>query len=191
MTKLTVGMAALAAAMLVQVSACDRAGPEAEPSAAAEKGGELPTLGSVVASAPSLSTFATALKDAELDKALDGAAPYTVLAPTNAAFASLGPAAAELKKPERREAVADMIREHVIPGYLTPDEIETSMARQGGKPVTMRTAGEGQVTFAKHGDGLTITGSNGREARIAGATLRAGNGAAIPIDTVLQTLPGA
>lgn len=180
-------IAAITAASLVPLGACKRVEPESQPAATGSSTADR-TLAGAIAAAPQMKNFAGALKDTGLAGALDGAAPYTLLAPVDAAFSRLGQPAVELRKPEHQAAMAEILRDHVIPGYLTPRDIQASIAANDGKPVKMRTAGDGQVTFTRDGETLTITSADGVTGRIAGEPLRASNGAAIPIDTVLRKL---
>ena len=181
-------VAALAAVSLLQLAACKRAEPEAKPSTTA-KDTTSETLATAIAGAPGLSTFAAGLKDIGLSGALDGAAPYTLFAPDDDAFGKLGKPGAALRQPEQRAVMAEIIRDHTVPGYLTPRDIEASIKAHQGKPVVMRTVGDGQLTFASKGGQLTIASADGVTAQVAGEPVRASNGAAIPIDTVLRKLP--
>lgn len=146
-------------------------------------------LGTAVAAAPGLASFAAALQAADFTKPLDSGAPYTLLAPTDAAIARQQPAWRDLLAPANHDRLGDVLREHVIPGYMTPREIETAIARNGGKPIVLKTAGEGSVTFARNGDGLAFTSTAGMTAHLAGEPVRASNGAALPLDSVLVRLP--
>lgn len=146
-------------------------------------------LGTAVAAAPGLASFAAALQAADFTKPLDSGAPYTLLAPTDAAIARQQPVWRGLFAPANHDRLVDVLREHVIPGYLTPGKIEAAIVRNGGKPIVLKTAGEGSVTFARDGDGLAFTSSAGVTAHLAGEPVRASNGAALPLDAVLVRLP--
>jgi uncharacterized surface protein with fasciclin (FAS1) repeats len=146
-------------------------------------------LGTAVAAAPGLASFAAALQAADFTRPLDSGAPYTLLAPTDAAIGRQQPAWRGLLAPANHDRLVDVLREHVVPGYLTPDKIETAISRNGGKPIVLKTAGEGSVTFARDGDALAFTSAAGMTAHLAGAPVRARNGVALPLDSVLVPLP--
>jgi hypothetical protein len=76
-----------------------------------------------------------------------------------------------------------------VGGYLTPTSIQTSIDANHGKPLKLRTTGDGEVTFSRKGKTLTVTSSDGIVATLAGTPILAGNGAALPIDTMLKKLP--
>ena len=68
---------------------------------------------------PELSTLVTALKAADLVDTLSGTGPFTVLAPTNQAFANV-PAGtlAALLKPQNKAELVDLLTYHVLPGVV-------------------------------------------------------------------------
>jgi len=77
----------------------------------------LSSLGNV----PSLSTFTNLLKTPGLDKLLGGVLkkPFTMLAPTNDAFNSLGSGAlTNLTNPSNLTQLANLLKDHIIPGKL-------------------------------------------------------------------------
>src|SRR5690349_8761140 len=86
-----------------------------------------PTLGadkskSVVATAAGddqLSTLVAAVKAAGLVDTLNGDGPFTILAPTNAAFDKMGKETLNgLLKPENKGKLAAILKDHVIPGKV-------------------------------------------------------------------------
>lgn len=149
------------------------------------------TLASSIGSAPGLKTFGTALKDTGIATVFDGTAAYTVFAPTDDAFGKLGDAGKALMQPEQKAALAEVLRDHVVPGYLTPQDIDGALAAAKGKPVKMPTMGKGSLTFARSGEAITVTSADGAVAKFDGQPLLAGNGVAIPVDTVLVAAPGS
>lgn len=183
-------IAALAAASLVPLAACKKVEGGSE---AATQSGEADisskTLAAAVSSTPGMSTVASALKDTGLASVFDGSAPYTLLAPDDDAFGKLGDAGRALKTPEQLAVMAAILREHVVPGFLTTADIQAAITANKGQPVKMRTVGEGSLSFALKGDDITVTSPDGTTARLAGAPLRASNGVAIPVDSVLKKLP--
>ncbi len=144
------------------------------------------TLAAVVKDAHGLSMVSTALGDAGLAPVFDSAASYTILAPQDAAFDALGDAGKGLRDAAQRPALVAVLRDHVVPGYLTPDDISKAIELADGKKVTMRSMGGHMLTFTADGDAIVVTNEDGSRARFAGDALRASNGVAIPIDAVLR-----
>lgn len=91
----------------------------------------------IAAGAPDFSTLVAAVQAAGLVETLQGDGPFTVFAPTNAAFAKL-PAAtlADLLKPENKEKLQAILTYHVVPGrVMAKDVVELKSAKtvEGGK----------------------------------------------------------
>jgi uncharacterized surface protein with fasciclin (FAS1) repeats len=136
-----------------------------------EKGEMKPkTVVELAVGSDATSTLVTALKAAGLVEVLSGAGPFTVLAPTNEAFAKLPEGALEglLADPE---ALAGVLKAHVIAGkakaeaVVTLDEVETLNGTYSVK-----------VSYGK----VTIGGAN-----VIATDLMAGNGVVHLIDTVI------
>ncbi|MVX63181.1 fasciclin domain-containing protein [Clostridium chromiireducens] len=69
-------------------------------------------------------TLVTALKAAELVDTLKGQGPFTVFAPTDAAFSKLPKGAIDnLLKPENKETLVKILTYHVVPGKLTAEDV--------------------------------------------------------------------
>ncbi|MEO6041967.1 MAG: fasciclin domain-containing protein [Croceibacterium sp.] len=177
----------LAAAALLALPGCQKAATTtdaAAPTAEATR----QTLAAALSDATGLGTVSSALKDAGLAQMFDGAAPYTILAPRDAAFDKLGPAGAELRKPEQRAAMTAIMRDHIVPGYLTPHDINDALARSAGNGVKMKTMAGHVVTFTKVGDRIMVTQEDGSTAALVDEPLLAGNGVVLPIDAVLKKI---
>ena len=180
-TKVMAALAAAACALMLPACSGDSAG---ESDATAEVSDE--TLASVVEHADGLSTVSDVLGDAGLAQVFDGAASYTLFAPQDAAFDALGEAGDDLRSPEQRAAMVAILRDHIVPGYLTPDDIANAVDVADDGSVEMRTMGAHTLTFTGEGDTITVTGEDGSTAKFAGDALRASNGVAIPLDGVLK-----
>ena len=182
-------LAAASLALLVPLAACGNK-TEEKPSAAATTSAN-GTLAAAVSGAPGLTTVATALKSTGLSSVFDGSAPYTLLAPDDDAFGALGEAGKTLQSPENSAALAEILRDHILPGYLTVADIEAALKRAGGKPVTMKTMGGKSVSFVREGEALVVSTPDGARAKVDGAAVSATNGVVIPLDAVLRKLPGS
>jgi uncharacterized surface protein with fasciclin (FAS1) repeats len=180
-------VAALAAASLFALGACSNDSKTAsqESSPSAQPSGQ--TLAQAIGSTDDLSTVAGALRSSGLAQVFDGGGSYTILAPDNDAFAKLGDAGKPLMQPENSAEMAAVLRDHIVPGYLTPDDIKAAIDAQHGA-AKVQTMGSHKLTFTRDGDDLKVTGEDGSQALVAGDAIKAGNGVAIPIDAVLKKL---
>lgn len=173
-----------ALALLLALPACGQDASTPDKSEAAKP--QSKALSAAIADSADLKTLSGALASTGISAVFDGKASYTVLAPTDGAFAALGDKGKALSQPEEKPALAAVLRDHIVPGTLTREDIAKAIEASGGKPVKMRTVGEGTVSFAKSGDDITVTGADGSTAKIEGAAIAANNGVALPISAVLK-----
>lgn len=178
-------LGAVAGALLL--AACQ--GGEADKGAAAQPSSE--TLAALVSQADDLSAVSATLEDAGLAQVFDGAAAYTLLAPQDSAFDSLGAAGETLRSPEQRPAMVAVLRDHIVPGYLTPDDIAKAIELDDDGKVVMKTMGGHDLTFASADGAITATAADGATVRFAGEPLLASNGVAIPVDGLAVKVGGA
>lgn len=148
----------------------------AVPATAADSASTPVTRGTVVdvaAANPDFSTLVAAVKAAGLVDTLNGAGPYTVFAPTNAAFAKLPAGTVEsLLKPENKEKLTAILTYHVVPGAVKAADV----------------AGLKEATTV-NGKAVAIDASNGvmiDGAKVVTADVAASNGVIHVIDTVLM-----
>lgn len=175
----------VAVAAVLMLPACsDGTGENADDATAGEISSD--TLAAVVNDADDLSVVSGALGEAGLAQVFDGVASYTIFAPQDAAFDALGAPGEELRDPEQRPALVAVLRDHIVPGYLTPDDIGNAIEQADSSKVTMRTMGGHTLTFSADGDAIVVTHEDGSTARFSGDALRASNGVAIPVDAVLM-----
>lgn len=119
-------------------------------------------------------TLAAALTAANLIGTLKGAGPFTVFAPTDAAFAALPAGTVEtLLKPENKARLVAVLTYHVVPGKIMSKDL-------AGKISNPKTV-EGQ-TLAVDGTGATVKVN---QATVTKADIVADNGVIHVIDTVL------
>ena len=101
-------------------------------------------LAATLADRPELSTFRSLVKAAGLEKTLRSKGPYTILAPTDAAFRILpDETLSRLKDPANRSQLTDWVSDHIIPGSYTSSGIETEEVTtlQGSKLILHREVG--------------------------------------------------
>ena len=174
-----------AAAALVSLALLGACTAEENETAAGQEEPVDRTLAVAIAQAEELSTVSSALSEAGLAGVFDGPGSYTVLAPQDAAFAKLGEGATALTADENQALLVAVLRDHILPGHVTPSSIREAIDQNGGR-VSMRTLGEGNVEFSLDGEAITVTGDEGTRARIAGEALAANNGVVIPVDSLLK-----
>jgi len=126
----------------------------------------------IAVGSPDHTTLVTALKTAEYVDALSNAGPFTVFAPTNAAFEKLPAGTVEsLLKPESRDALRNILEYHVYVGVLTENMIRDGM--------TLNQVNLDNVTLNVKDGKITVNGAN-----VLG-TARGSNGIVYIIDSVL------
>jgi uncharacterized surface protein with fasciclin (FAS1) repeats len=131
-------------------------------------------------------TLVAAVKAAGLVDTLSSAGPFTVFAPTNAAFAKLPAGTVDtLVKPENKAALTGILTYHVVPGKLNAADIASRAAKNGGK-LELKTVAGGTITLMKAGNGWHVMDAKGGHANITIADVNQSNGVIHVIDTVLM-----
>jgi uncharacterized surface protein with fasciclin (FAS1) repeats len=130
-------------------------------------------------------TLVAAVKAAGLVDTLSGAGPFTVFAPTNAAFKKLPAGTVEtLVKPESKATLTKILTYHVIAGKLSAQDLAAMVDKGGGKATIATVAGE-SLTVTRKGRHLTLTDDKGDVAMITIADVFQSNGVIHVIDTVM------
>jgi uncharacterized surface protein with fasciclin (FAS1) repeats len=131
-------------------------------------------------------TLVAAVKAAGLVDTLSGKGPFTVFAPTDAAFAKLpGGTVETLVKPESKAMLTNILTYHVVPGRITSQQIAALAARHHGT-ATLKTLEGENLRFVKSGNGWVVIDSTGARSRITIANVMQSNGVIHVIDTVLM-----
>jgi uncharacterized surface protein with fasciclin (FAS1) repeats len=121
---------------------------------------------------PDHKTLVAALKAAEYVDALSNAGPFTVFAPTDAAFAKLPEGTVEdLTKPENKLKLQDILEYHVYVGVIRESMVNGTM--------NLNQVNGKNVSVSKNGDKLQVNGAN------VLATVETSNGIIYVVDTVL------
>jgi uncharacterized surface protein with fasciclin (FAS1) repeats len=173
---------AIAAAFALPLAACDTAADQTE--TAGEVSAD--AFGEALEDAEGMKTVSGALAGSGLAGIFDGAGSYTLIAPNDAAFEKLGETGKALMAPEQKAAMAAVLKEHIVPGYLTPADIEAAVNAANGQPVKMRTMGVGELSFAKGSGGIVVTAADGATATFRDGEVKGKNAIAIPVDGVLK-----
>ena len=161
---------ALAACTTPMDDEADMAEAEAEAEVAAV---ETMDVVAMAQASDNLTTLAAAIEAADLVDTLSGPGPFTVFAPTDAAFAALPEnVLSQLMMPENRERLRVLLAYHVIPGAVTSDQIA---GQQVSAPTAMGAPLQIDAT-----DGVMVDNAN-----VIAADMAASNGVIHVIDWVL------
>lgn len=130
-------------------------------------------------------TLVAAVKAAGLADTLQGAGPFTVFAPTNAAFAKLPAGTVDtLLKPENKDKLAKILTCHVVgANALSPAIAKMIADDKGTHPV--KTLGGCMLQAKMTGDKITLTDENGNVATVTVADVKQSNGVIHVVDTVM------
>ena len=130
-------------------------------------------------------TLVAAVQAAGLVETLSGAGPFTVFAPTNAAFEALPAGTVEtLLKPENKDQLTKILTCHVVAANALSGAIEKMIADDKGMhPV--KTVGGCEFTAMMDGDKIQIKDGQNNVATVTIADVKQSNGVIHVIDTVL------
>ncbi|MGA8156659.1 MAG: fasciclin domain-containing protein [Rhodoplanes sp.] len=134
-------------------------------------------------------TLVAAVKAAGLVETLQGAGPFTVFAPTNAAFGKLPAGTVDnLVKPENKGTLTSILTYHVVPGRMTAAGLMKAV-KEGDGAAKLKTVQGEELTVKQAGPGkLTITDAKGDTATVTIANVLQSNGVIHVIDTVLMPM---
>ena len=130
-------------------------------------------------------TLVAAVKAADLVTTLKSKGPFTVFAPTNAAFDKL-PAGtvASLLKPENKAQLAKILTYHVVSGNLDAASVLAAIKAGNGTAVLTTVSG-GKLTGSVENGKVKLTDENGKSAFVIAADLKGSNGVVHVIDGVV------
>jgi uncharacterized surface protein with fasciclin (FAS1) repeats len=138
---------------------------------------------------PINTTLVAAVKAAGLVDTLNGAGPFTVFAPTNAAFDKLPAGTVDnLLKPENKATLTSVLTYHVVPGKISTQDIKEGIKAGGGK-YTMTTVEGGKLLARLIAGKIVLTDERGGSATITTANVYQSNGIINVIDAVLMPNP--
>ena len=130
-------------------------------------------------------TLVAAVKAAGLVETLQSAGPFTVFAPTNAAFAKLPAGTVEsLVKPENKATLTKILTYHVVAGKLDAKAI-AQLIKEGNGTATFKTVSGGTLKASMKGKKLILTDEKGGMAEVTIANVYQSNGVIHVIDTVV------
>ena len=124
-------------------------------------------------------TLVAAVKAAGLVETLESKGPFTVFAPTNAAFGKLPAGTVDtLVKPENKATLTKILTYHVVPGKLAASDLKDGMK--------LKTAEGEQLTVKLDGSKVWIIDAKGGQSMVTISNVNQSNGVIHVVDTVLM-----
>ena len=145
-----------------------------------------PNIVEVASGNADFSTLVAAVKAGGLVETLSGDGPFTVFAPTNAAFDKLPAGTVDgLLKPESLDKLKSVLTYHVVAGKFDAAAVIDAINKNNGKYTVTTVQGE-NIDLSLKGDKVMLTDANGGTAEVAMADVPASNGVIHAIDTVVM-----
>ncbi|TSE10534.1 MULTISPECIES: fasciclin domain-containing protein [Aquimarina] len=130
----------------------------------------------VAVSVDDFSTLVTALKAADLVKALKGDGPFTVFAPTNDAFAKIDAKTLNsLLEPANKQKLTSILTYHVVSGKLAAEDVVNALKKGKGK-VELTTLSGAKINVIKKDGKIWLKDQNGKYSQIVKTDVMANNG---------------
>jgi len=131
-------------------------------------------------------TLVAAVKAADLVSTLKSKGPFTVFAPTNAAFDKLPAGTVEtLLKPENKAKLAGILTYHVVAGKLDAKTVLAAI-KKGNGSVVLKTVAGGELKASLVKGKVVLTDAKGGKATVTATDLEASNGVIHVINSVLM-----
>ena len=131
-------------------------------------------------------TLVAAVKAAGLVDALQGPGPFTVFAPTNAAFTKLPAGTVDnLLKPENKGSLTKVLTYHVVPGRMTAASLMKAVKDGGGQAKLKTVEGDELIVKQEGMNKLWVFDAKGASSSITIADVLQSNGVIHVIDSVL------
>lgn len=131
-------------------------------------------------------TLVAAVKAADLAETLSGKGPFTVFAPTNAAFDKLPNGTVEtLLKPENKKMLQGVLTYHVVAGKMNASDIAKAIKAGNGK-AELKTVQGGKLWAMMDGKKLVLTDEKGMKSTVTIADVNQSNGVIHVVDVVLM-----
>lgn len=132
------------------------------------------------------STLVTALKAADLVSALQGDGPFTVFAPTNAAFGKIdSKTLGSLLEAENKAALSNILTYHVVSGKLDASAVVAALKKGNGKVELKALNGQTLTVMQKDGK-IWLKDQNGNYSEITATDVMGSNGVIHVINTVVM-----
>lgn len=148
------------------------------------------TVVGVAAGNDDFSTLVTAVKAADLAETLSGDGPFTVFAPTNAAFEALPAGTVEtLLKEENKDALSMVLTYHVVSGKVKAGDLVKKIRQNDGEATITTVEGTELTATIKDGD-VVLEDKAGNMIKVVNTNIAASNGVIHVIDGVLLPASG-
>ena len=185
---------ALASAASLAIAACaeDTAEPVADDTAAmndqmANDTADTGTIVEVAQGDGQFSTLVSAVTSAGLGETLSGAGPFTVFAPSNAAFEKVPQATRDqLMSAEGREDLTNILTYHVVEGETMAQALMQAIEGAGEEGYKLTTVNGAELTAMMDGENVVLVDAAGNRATVTATDVDASNGVIHVIDTVLM-----
>ena len=147
---------------------------------------EQETIAEIAMGNEDFSTLVTAVKAAGLAETLNSEGPFTVFAPTNAAFDKLPEGTVStLVEPANKEKLAGILKYHVVSGeYMAADVVKAINDNDGS--FTIPTVQGGELTATLEGENVILTDAAGNKSTVVMTDVDASNGVIHAIDAVVM-----
>lgn len=144
------------------------------------------TIAAIAMSNENFTTLVTAVKAADLAETLKSEGPFTVFAPTNAAFDKLPEGTvASLTKAENKEKLANLLKYHVVSGeYMAADIVKAIQDNEGS--FSIATVEGEELKASLDGENVILTDANGNKSTVVMTDVDASNGVIHAIDAVVM-----
>ena len=130
-------------------------------------------------------TLVAAVKAAGLVDTLQGPGPFTVFAPTNAAFNKLPVGTVDtLLRPENKDALTKVLTYHVVAGRMSAMDLKRAIKAGGGK-AELKTVSGGKLWAMLKGNMIVLKDEKGDVASVTQADVFQSNGVIHVIDAVV------
>ena len=130
-------------------------------------------------------TLVAAVKAAGLVDTLASPGPFTVFAPTNAAFKKLPAGTVEgLLKPEMKSQLTGVLTYHVVPGAMSSKDLAAAI-KQGGGQATLTTVQGEPLTLTMKGKSIYVTDAKGGTGKVTIADVTQSNGVIHVVNKVM------
>jgi uncharacterized surface protein with fasciclin (FAS1) repeats len=131
-------------------------------------------------------TLVAAVKAADLVDTLSGKGPFTVFAPTDAAFDKLPDGTVDtLVKPANKKKLTGILTYHVVAGKVTASQL-AQQVKSGGGTAKLKTVNGETLTAKSSGNSIMLTDAKGGTATVTIADVMQSNGVVHVVDAVLM-----
>lgn len=136
---------------------------------------------------PDFSTLVAAVTAADLGATLSGTGPFTVFAPSNAAFDKVPQATRDqLMSAEGKDDLTGILTYHVVQGETNAAALTQAIEAAGTEGYELTTMTGGKLTATAEGGKVMLTDAAGNKATVTATDVDASNGVIHVIDTVLM-----